>query len=111
MKNTRDHAEIPELRKVIGLDGEAPPTRRWSTNLKRSLSNRRQSWSRSRSRTRKDSPQKDSPGGSVMEKVKEDKCGEADGESDEIESNRTDANGTAGKEGLANGSLDGNIDT
>ena len=55
MKNTRDHAEIPETRKVLGLDGgeEAPRRKRWSTGLGRTLSERRQSWSRSRSRQSK----------------------------------------------------------
>lgn len=69
MKNTRDHAEIPELRAALGLDGDRPITRkRWNTGLGRALSNRRPSWSRSRSGTRKKSPP-----ASVMEKVAEDK--------------------------------------
>ncbi len=36
MMNTRDHAEIPELMEVLGLDGEAasgPNTKRWSKAL------------------------------------------------------------------------------
>ena len=60
MTNTRDHAEVPVLRKVVGLDEERPPLKkRWSvTNgaVRRSLSLRRQSWrkrSRSRSQERK----------------------------------------------------------
>lgn len=57
MKNTRDHTEVPELRGVLGLDGDRPPMRkRWGTGLGRALSNRRQSWSRSRSGTRRRSP-------------------------------------------------------
>lgn len=69
MKNTRDHAEIPELRVALGLDGDRPIMRkRWSTGLGRALSNRRQSWSRSRSGTRKRTPP-----ASVMEKVTEEK--------------------------------------
>lgn len=69
MKNTRDHAEIPELRAALGLDGDRPIMRkRWNTGLGRALSNRRPSWSRSRSGTRKKSPP-----ASVMEKVTEDK--------------------------------------
>jgi len=37
MKNTRDHAEIPELREVLGLDGEGIPgkdRKRWVKALK-----------------------------------------------------------------------------
>ncbi|KAL2045846.1 hypothetical protein ABVK25_011996 [Lepraria finkii] len=58
MKNTRDHAEIPVVRRELGLDGERPPARkRWSTNglgagMGRRLSQRRQSWGTSRSRSR-----------------------------------------------------------
>lgn len=50
MRNTRDHAEIPDLRKHLGLDGEEKPVKkRWSTaalgkGLGRRLSSRRQSW-------------------------------------------------------------------
>lgn len=57
MKNTRDHAEIPEMRKVLGLDGVevAPRRKRWSTGVGRTLSEKRQSWSRSRSRRSKGS--------------------------------------------------------
>ena len=69
MKNTRDHAEILEMRKVMGLDGveEAPRRKRWSTDLGRTLSQRRQSWSRSRSRPSKASR----PASVVMGKVAE----------------------------------------
>jgi len=36
MRNTRDHAEIPDLRKVIGLDLEKPtPKKRWSAGLQK----------------------------------------------------------------------------
>ncbi|MCJ1233993.1 hypothetical protein MMC14_001951 [Varicellaria rhodocarpa] len=74
MKNTRDHAEVTELRRRLGLDDERPPVRkRWSTNLAnsslgRSLSNKRHSWSQSRSqsRRRRDSPE-GSKEGSLME--------------------------------------------
>ena len=58
MKNTRDHAEIPVVRKQLGLDGQRPPARkRWSTNslgtgLGRRLIERRPSWGASRSRSR-----------------------------------------------------------
>lgn len=69
MRNTRDHAEIPELRTVLGLDDTRPPVRKtWSSGVGRALSHRRQSWSRSRSGTRKG---RESWVGSVMEGVTE----------------------------------------
>jgi hypothetical protein len=48
MANTRDHAEVPELRARLGLDGDvAPPMRkRWTLNpaaLRRTMSSRRPS--------------------------------------------------------------------
>ena len=62
MKNTRDHAEIPDLKKALGLDAAQETTARrpshqasWrNSGIARSLSNRRQSmsWSRSRRRSR-----------------------------------------------------------
>lgn len=83
MKNTRDHAEIPETRRQLGLDGAKPPLRktfssgirRSSSQLQRRLSDRRKSWSRSRDRAEKSSPE-----GSMMEEVKEDKRAEEAGE-------------------------------
>ena len=69
MRNTRDHAEVPEIRTVLGLDGDRRIVRkRWTTGLGRALSNRRQSWSRSRSGSRK----KSLPD-TAMENVAEDK--------------------------------------
>ncbi|MCJ1351631.1 MAG: hypothetical protein MMC33_001615 [Icmadophila ericetorum] len=83
MRNTRDHAEIPEIRKQLGVDGETPrqPRKRWSThlttlNIRRSLSNKRQSWSRSRSRTSREHSQDGSianRNSMVMEGVKEER--------------------------------------
>ncbi|KAL8634667.1 MAG: hypothetical protein Q9228_007748 [Teloschistes exilis] len=82
MKNTRDHAEVPEIRRRLGLDGARPPLRktftsgirRSSSQLKRNLSERRRSWaggsSSAVSRSR-DHVDKSSPEGSMMEKVKE----------------------------------------
>ncbi|KAI4285503.1 MAG: hypothetical protein L6R38_000600 [Xanthoria sp. 2 TBL-2021] len=83
MKNTRDHVEVPELRRQLGLDGAEPPLRktfssgirRSSSQLGRQLSDRRKSWSRSRDRT-----EKPSPDGSMMEKVKEDQAAEENSE-------------------------------
>lgn len=57
MRNTRDHAEVSELRAVLGLDEERPPIRNnsktWVSGLGRALSNKRQSWSGSSSESRK----------------------------------------------------------
>ncbi|KAL8673820.1 MAG: hypothetical protein Q9168_001785 [Polycauliona sp. 1 TL-2023] len=83
MKNTRDHAEVPEIRRRLGLDGAKPPLRKtFSSGIRRSssqlgqqLSDRRKSWSRSRDRT-----EKPSPDGSMMEKVKEDSAAEENSE-------------------------------
>ena len=53
MRNTRDHAEISELGAALGLEGDRQLIqRRRSSGLGRALSNRRASWSRSRSRTK-----------------------------------------------------------
>ncbi|KAL6715429.1 hypothetical protein ACLMJK_006390 [Lecanora helva] len=64
MRNTRDHAEVPEVRKHLGLDRAANATtdeekpafarKRWSTSglgagIGRRLSSRRRSWAPSRS--------------------------------------------------------------
>ena len=71
MRNTRDHTEIPMLRNVLGLDDTKPPMRKtWTSSVGRALSNRRQSWSRSSSGTRKSGGSQE---GSVMDKVTEDK--------------------------------------
>ncbi|KAL8767988.1 MAG: hypothetical protein Q9209_005659 [Squamulea sp. 1 TL-2023] len=93
MKNTRDHAEIPEMRRQLGLDGATPPLRktfssgirRSSSQLSRKLSDRRKSWSRSRDRT-----EKPSPDGSMMEKVKEDQAAEERSERQSKEEEKTD---------------------
>ncbi len=86
MKNTRDHAEITEIRKQLRLDeprneasdGETPRARkRWSTaglgaGLGRRLSSRRRSWAPSRSRSRNGNIDvKGSPARSGMVGVKE----------------------------------------
>ena len=79
MRNTRDHAEVPVLRKWVGLDEEEIPRRkRWSVGLletgggiKRSLSRRRESWSRSRSRNGRREGSLGSGSGSGMGKVRE----------------------------------------
>ena len=93
MKNTRDHAEISEIRKQLGLDRDSkgtngnekqsPAKKRWSTSglgggLGRKLSNRRRSWaptslSQSRNPETKGSPVRN--GG--MQKLREEDTVEA----------------------------------
>ncbi|KAL8919287.1 MAG: hypothetical protein Q9208_006852 [Pyrenodesmia sp. 3 TL-2023] len=100
MKNTRDHAEIPETRRQLGLDGAKPPLRktfssgirRSSSQLQRRFSDRRKSWSRSRDRTEKSSPE-----GSMMEKVKEDKQEEEASERSSKENAKKNGAATAKK--------------
>ena len=62
MSSTRDHTEIPDLRKILGLDEARIPLRkRWTSNggVRRSLSLRSPSWrSRSRGAGRKTSHEK-----------------------------------------------------
>lgn len=75
METTRDHAEIPEIRHRLGLDGERVPVRRrWTslgqTGLGRTMSNKRHSWSRSPNRISRESRDK-SRDSSVMARVKE----------------------------------------
>ncbi|KAH9866125.1 hypothetical protein J1614_008689 [Plenodomus biglobosus] len=55
MKNTRDHAEVSELRDLIGLDGSRPPLRkRWSHGIKENNAEKRRSlsWGRLRSKSK-----------------------------------------------------------
>jgi len=57
MRNTRDHAEFGVLKEELGYHGQKPPVRkRWSMGVVRSLSSRRQSWSRSRDRDERPRP-------------------------------------------------------
>jgi hypothetical protein len=55
MRNTRDHAEAPVLKKVLGLrdgnDERPPPKRRWTASLTRLGSTRRPSYGERRSDT------------------------------------------------------------
>ncbi|KAF2202422.1 hypothetical protein GQ43DRAFT_311980 [Delitschia confertaspora ATCC 74209] len=68
MRNTRDHAEIPELRKVLGLGDEKTPVRkRWSHGI-REVRKRSGSWGRGSSRSRKEGKEgKASKEGSIRE--------------------------------------------
>jgi hypothetical protein len=55
MRNTRDHAEIEDLRRVIGLDDQKPPMRkRWSHKVddKKEGRMRSKSWGRARSKSK-----------------------------------------------------------
>lgn len=84
MKNTRDHAELPEIRKHLGLDrivnsssdGEKPETKkRWSSSglgagLGRRLSFQRRSWAPARSAS-KNNEAKGNPPRNAMQEVKE----------------------------------------
>ena len=83
MTNTRDHAEVPELRKQLGLDDEHPPRRkRWSSpgiaGLSRKLStSRSRSWSRKRNSIHVGNAEgRNSNEGSMMEKLQEERTKE-----------------------------------
>jgi hypothetical protein len=55
MRNTRDHAEIEELRQIIGLDDKKPPIRkRWSHKVEEKKEGRvrSKSWGRMRSKSK-----------------------------------------------------------
>lgn len=68
MRDTRDHAEFGVLKEELGFNGAKPPVRskRWSTGLVRSLSNRRRSWSRSR-----DHVERPRPASMVLDRLRE----------------------------------------
>jgi hypothetical protein len=74
MKNTRDHAEVSDLRKLIGLDDTRPPMRkRWSHGIKETSRERRSlSWGRLRSKSKgAREPERDTTRKSTPEKVEE----------------------------------------
>ena len=54
MRNTRDHAEVPHLRRLLGLDDTKPPLRkRWSHGIKNIKEKQRgASWGRGRSKSK-----------------------------------------------------------
>ncbi|KAF2175237.1 hypothetical protein K469DRAFT_702862 [Zopfia rhizophila CBS 207.26] len=70
MRNTRDHAEVTELRRVLGLDETKPPMRkRWSHGIKEMGKGRRSaSWGRVRSKSK---GVKDAKGDVVVENKEE----------------------------------------
>lgn len=86
MQHTRDHTEVPEIRKLLGLDDEQPPRRkRWSSlgpiGLARKLSlsgSRERSGSRKRNSLALSMKEGSSKEGSVMEKVKEEQVKETE---------------------------------
>lgn len=74
MRTTRDHTEIVETRKLLGLDETRPPMRkRWSHNIKPAKPERRSmSWGRFRSQSKAANDVKEKGSGSVTpEKVAE----------------------------------------
>lgn len=125
MKNTRDHAEITEIRKQLRLDeprnevsdGETPRARkRWSTaglgaGLGRRLSSRRRSWAPSRSRSRNGNVDvKGSPARSGMVGVKEEETATPEDALAKLEGKGSrpigEENGTT-LNGTANGTVNG----
>lgn len=72
MKTTRGHAEVSEIRTLLGLDGTRPPMRkRWSHGIKQEKQNRRSlSWGRLRSRSRS-VKYKEKSGSTTPERVEE----------------------------------------
>ena len=120
MKNTRDHAEIPVLRRELGLDGERPPARkRWSmTGLGRRLSQRRQSWGASRSRSRNTEKGSEVHMSGVREEadaMPEDALKKLEGNKDGVVEDEKVENGAVkdhanrSAEGLVNGTAIGNV--
>ncbi|RMZ70358.1 TSA antioxidant enzyme-domain-containing [Pyrenophora seminiperda CCB06] len=76
MKTTRGHAEVSELRNLIGLDGTRPPVRRkWSHHVKGQDKDRKRamSWGlfRSKSKSTRDSSTEGSRGVTPPEKIAE----------------------------------------
>lgn len=63
MRNTRDHAEVPDLRRLIGLDDTQPPMRkRWSHGIKQPKEGKRSaSWGRGRSKSKGAKDTNDTP--------------------------------------------------
>jgi hypothetical protein len=80
MKTTRGHAEVSDLRQMLGLDGTKPPLRkRWSHNIKQVNSERRSlSWGRLRSKSR-NARDKDGSGKTTPERVDEERVDQAAG--------------------------------
>jgi hypothetical protein len=73
MKTTRGHAEVSELRTLLGLDGTRPPMRkRWSHSVKQAKQENRRSmsWGRLRSKS-KSAKDKEKSGSTTPERVDE----------------------------------------
>jgi hypothetical protein len=75
MKTTRGHAEVSDLRQMLGLDGTKPPLRkRWSHGIKDVNAQRRSmSWGRLRSKSRP-GRDKDGSGKTTPDKVEEERA-------------------------------------
>lgn len=74
MRNTRDHAEIEDLRRVIGLDDAKPPMRkRWSHGIKEMKPGkpRSSSWGRARSKSKSKAGKEGGLGSTTPEEVAE----------------------------------------
>lgn len=74
MKTTRDHAEVTDLRGLLGLDGSRPPLRKtWSHGIKKQDKEQRRSmsWGRLRSKS-KGTKDQHASGVSTPETVEED---------------------------------------
>ncbi|KAF2469941.1 uncharacterized protein BDR25DRAFT_262503 [Lindgomyces ingoldianus] len=83
MRNTRDHAEIPDLRRVLGLDDTKIPIRkRWSHGIKelRSGKQRSSSWGRARSKSKGAKEEKEEKGEKEEEEKEEKGTAEKAGE-------------------------------
>ncbi len=116
MRNTRDHAEIPEIKQHLGLvegEGKVPEAvtarKRASMSglggLGRKFSQRRQSWGGSRSRSRateKGNEKAEIPPG--MDEVKEEGTPE-----DALA--KLEGKGGVGDEKVGNGGVNGNVDS
>lgn len=79
MKTTRGHAEVSELRTLLGLDDRRPPMRkRWSHGIKSEKQRRSLSWGRLR-RGSKAGREMGVSGGSTPERVVEEGAGRSVG--------------------------------
>lgn len=73
MRHTRDHAEVSELRKVLGLDQKIIPVRKtWSHGIKEPGKKRSPSWGRIRSKSKGAKDGKESKEGSIKSIKEED---------------------------------------
>ena len=112
MRNTRDHAEMPEIKRLLGVElepeekedneDERPVAKkRWSTGLGRSLSTKRQSWRTSRGFSGADYNE-----ANVLDKLREDaereekEINEGNNDNDRTINGSASIRSDAGKEGV-----------